>query len=76
MPKQTTIDLRSPDAAEAHRAAVLAFLRDSKSPVSSTDVVARVGGTPDQARRVLNALIADGQVSWSGNTRATRYFVT
>lgn len=72
MAKTKTWDLRDPENRDAFVTAVKSCFK-GKAPLAARDVQAQVGGDMNQIRRALNGLIEDGALTYTGQTRATRY---
>lgn len=67
------VDTRTAAGREAYEKSVLRVLEAADGPVSSQHVRDKCGGTALQARKALNRLIEDGQVTYTGKARATKY---
>lgn len=55
------------------RGAVLAALRELGGSDIAAGELRSLGATPDQLRKTLNGLISEGIVTYTGQTRGTRY---
>jgi hypothetical protein len=78
--KAEAIDLSTPEKLKAYEAAILRALKDGKhvdeeSALSSSHLRKIVGGTSDQARKVLDPLIHGEKLGFTGKARGTRYFI-
>jgi len=75
----TEVNTRTPEGRAAYDAAVLSWLKEHTSktdPQPSSAVMDACGGTTLQARTTLNRLIENGQASFVGKARATKYWAT
>ena len=74
--KAASVDTRSATGRDAYDKSVLAILKSAGGKKVSAQTIRReVGGTPEQARRALNRLIDSNGVQYTGQARATRYWV-
>jgi hypothetical protein len=74
------IDLSDPDAIKVYEAKITKFLRtasanDEESAMSAQAIRSGVGGSPDQLRKRLNALIEAKSLDYTGKARGTKYFL-
>ncbi len=67
-----SINLRTAPGREAFKKAVAKFFR-GKTPVTCADIAESLDATTLQVRTALNALIEDGVIVATGNTRARTY---
>ena len=68
----TSINLRTAPGREAFKKAVAKFFR-SKDTRTCADIAEALGASTLQVRTALNALIDDGAIVATGNTRARTY---
>jgi hypothetical protein len=74
------LDLTTPEARKQYEGAILKAFRSLKATgkedaVSSTAMREIVGGTSAQFRGIVNEMIENGRVSYSGKARGTRYWL-
>lgn len=67
------VNTRTPVGRRAFDERVLKVLKQTKSPISATEVRKLTGGTPLQVRTALNRLIEQERIVWTGKARGTRY---
>ena len=67
------VDTRTASGREAYDSAIQAVIEAAKGPLGATQLRAKVGGTPQQARAALHRLIEAGTITYTGQARATRY---
>jgi hypothetical protein len=75
-----SVNLTTPEGRKAYEAAILKALKagkhvDKKTGISSQNLRKIVGGEAPQAREILNELIDNGRVSFTGKARGTRYYL-
>jgi hypothetical protein len=74
------LDLTTPEARKQYEGAILKAFRSLKATgpdeaVSSSAMREVVGGTSAQFRGIVNEMIENGRVSYSGKARGTRYWL-
>lgn len=67
------VNTRTPAGRRAFDERVIKILKQTKTPISATEVRKLTGGTPLQVRTALNRLIEQGRIAWTGKARGTRY---
>jgi hypothetical protein len=67
------VNTRSASGRAAYEQAVYDTIAGSKGKIAATQIRAKIGGTPQQARAALNRLIEQGRLTYEGKARATRY---
>ena len=67
------VDTRSAKGREGYDQSILDVLGEAEKEMSASELRAKVGGTPLQARTALNRLIEAEKVTWQGRARSTRY---
>lgn len=78
--KPEAMDLSNPDKVKAYENSIIKALKsgkhvDEESGISNSHLRKVVGGTTDQARGVLDALIDSGRVSFYGKARGMKYYI-
>lgn len=73
-PEGKTVNTRTAKGRERYEQAVLETVKQASGPMSAQEIRSKVGGTPLQARTVLNRLIEGRKLEFEGRARATRYF--
>ena len=68
-------DLRTAEGRTAYDDSILSHISRAGAKLSMRDILASIGGTPNQIRASLGRLIEKGLVAWEGRTRNTTYFV-
>lgn len=69
------VNFRDADAKQKYAEHVEAVIRDrGGEPVSTTELTDICGGSSNQARDILQALVESGSVVSTGQARATRYY--
>ena len=59
----------------AYDDSILSHVSRAGAKLSMRDILASIGGTPNQIRASLGRLIEKGLIAWEGRTRNTTYFV-
>lgn len=67
------VDTSSAEARRAYDARVLSAISERKGWVSSEELRPVVGGTAAQLRAALTRLCSNGELTWTGRARGTRY---
>lgn len=67
------VDTSSAEARRAYDARVLSAIRERKGWVSSEELRPVVGGTGSQLGAALSRLCANGELTWTGRARGTKY---
>jgi hypothetical protein len=67
------VDTRSHAGRQAYQNAVLEAIKGASDYVGAIDIRNKVGGTPMQCRAAVNRLIEDGEITFKGRARSTRY---
>lgn len=68
-------DLRTAEGRTAYDDSILSHVSRAGAKLSMRDILASIGGTPNQIRASLGRLIEKGLVAWEGRTRNTTYFI-
>lgn len=69
------VNFRDPDERQRYSEGIETMVRDrAGEPVSSTELVDQCGGSSNQAREILKALVDLLKVVYVGHARATRYY--
>lgn len=72
--RRAAVTLRTKTGIEVYRKAVLAALKNLGGvDIRAVQVQERIGGTEYQLRSMLNRLISDGEVTYTGQRATTRY---
>jgi len=74
-PAKIDHDLRTPAGRTAYDDSILSHVSKASAKISMREILANIGGTPNQIRASLSRLIDKGLVAWEGRTRNTTYFV-
>jgi hypothetical protein len=69
------VNTRTEAGRAAYQDAILAFLKKQSEPIGAAEVRKACGGTSLQARKALNVLIENEEVTFEGKARATKYAV-
>jgi hypothetical protein len=67
------VNTRTASGRESYDAAIASVIEAARGPVGATQIRAKVGGTPQQARAALHRLIETGTITYTGQARATKY---